>query len=51
MNKADSFVQDLSYWSNAIPLKWCIALLLGDIATGDIASVWELAITFDKIYL
>ncbi len=23
--------------------KWYIALLLGDIATGDIASVWELA--------
>ncbi len=39
MNETDSFVQYLSYWSDAISHKSCIALLLGDIATGDIASV------------
>ncbi len=41
MNKTDSFVQDLPYWSNTISHKWYIALLFGDIAADDIASVWE----------
>ncbi len=43
MNKTDSSVQDFSFWSNAISHKWYIAPLLDDIATGDIASVWETA--------
>ncbi len=41
MNKMDSFVWDLSYLINAIFHKWYIALLLGDITTDDITSVWE----------
>ncbi len=41
MDKTDSFVEDLSYWSNVISYKWYIALLRGDIATGDIVSVWK----------
>ncbi len=36
MNRTDSLVQDLSYWSNAISYKGYIALLLDDIVTGDI---------------
>ncbi len=41
MNKTDSFVQDHSYWSNMISHKWYIASLIGDIATGNIATAWE----------
>ncbi len=41
MNETDSFVQDLSHWSNAIFHKWYVTLWLDDVATGDIASVWE----------